>query len=213
MVKSNKKEGVSSKKDSSHLGPIRDFYGRLADEYDGSFLKKGDYQLPRILRETFNKYKIVSGSVLDLGCGTGIVKDALQGKFEFTGVDITPEMAQKALSRGYKEVFNDNIELVLPNFSSKSFDHVIALSSLFLIEDIEPVINQISNIARSSWFITLEYLTPEFIKEIKLKTGIILFDHTNIVIEGLTEDRIEYAYTSPTAGDKINSRILFRKLL
>lgn len=75
-------------------------YNTIGINYDQT--RKADPYLTEQLLKHLNPNK--NGMYLDIGCGTGNYTDALQGKgFQFTGIDPSIEMLQKALSRN-KEI-------------------------------------------------------------------------------------------------------------
>ena len=74
-------------------------YDRAAPVYDQSFEGKAEYQIPRILLETYQKYGITEGILLDIGCGTGKLKEYLGNSFTYEGIDISPAMIEEAKKR------------------------------------------------------------------------------------------------------------------
>ena len=84
-------------------------YDEVASVYDNDFEAKADYQAPEILINTFNKHNIYSGKILDIGCGTGKLKNYLGNKFEYIGIDISPKMVVEAQKK-YSKVYLKNIK-------------------------------------------------------------------------------------------------------
>lgn len=75
-------------------------YSELAGSYD-IFMDEVPYeQWKTFVLNTFEKYNIPKGLVLDLGCGTGTFTEmlALEG-YDMIGVDMSPEMLKEALEK------------------------------------------------------------------------------------------------------------------
>ena len=77
-------------------------YKEWADEYDSDLAKRGYYSPLRIADALKPYQNMISGPILDFGCGTGISGEALQqiGFDDIHGTDITDEMLKKAEDKG-----------------------------------------------------------------------------------------------------------------
>lgn len=86
------------------------------------------------------------GKVLDLGCGTGLVGQALKSdKNSFTGVDISQKMLNLAASKGvYADLIKDDIVNFL-SCNKLSFDFYIALDVFEYIDDFAKITTLIKN--------------------------------------------------------------------
>ena len=178
------------------------FYDSIADKYDEQFESKADYQIPAILRTEFAKSGFSSGSILDIGCGTGKLADYLNRQFTMFGIEISPVMAQKANERGYSKVQYGLAEEVLGTYQTKSVDHVVACSSLYFIENIDLVVWESLRIARKSVFVSLEQFDEET-REVMLHNGIRIYNHHRNKFGNSVVIRNTHLWTRPSNGKKI----------
>jgi ubiquinone/menaquinone biosynthesis C-methylase UbiE len=142
------------------------FYDSIADSYETEFEAKSDYKVPKLLREEFVRHRfntdpINADSILDVGCGTGKLKEYLENKFVMYGIDVSAQMISKARLRVYDNLYLGPAEEILSQLPSKSVDHIVALSSLYFIKDITSVVEEFIRIARKSIFVTLEFFDEE----------------------------------------------------
>jgi demethylmenaquinone methyltransferase / 2-methoxy-6-polyprenyl-1,4-benzoquinol methylase len=82
--------------------------------------------------------RVVKGSrILDIGCGTGVLEERIDGGVEVVGVDITEEMVRLALSKGISSLRSLNLAdgEHLP-FRERSFDCVV---SCYVVKYCNPV--------------------------------------------------------------------------
>ncbi|MCF7853736.1 MAG: class I SAM-dependent methyltransferase [Candidatus Pacebacteria bacterium] len=103
---------------SSRQAPLR--HDICSDEIREWVRKIHSFRLSFVERTAYGKF-------LDYGCGTGYVAKALQGRVEYTGVDVDPEIVAEAQSvygtYGHFEVIRDN---KLP-YSDGTFDSAASL--------------------------------------------------------------------------------------
>ena len=127
---------VSSAENKAYAEKLFD---NFAANYDNT-LQQIDYQLPQAFKEYLGE---VSGQILDLGCGTGLLGEALKTPHnQIIGVDISEAMLQKAKLKGiYNELINQNI-LVYLDTSSPSFDLITAADVFCYISDLAPIIQK-----------------------------------------------------------------------
>jgi predicted TPR repeat methyltransferase len=80
-------------------------------------------------------------SALDIGCGTGLMGEALGGKVDrLIGVDLSPRMIAKARERGlYQALELGDAADLLSRRPPAEFDLVVAADSLVYFGDLEPV--------------------------------------------------------------------------
>ncbi len=93
----------------------RKLYAEWADTYESEFVTGTQYVYHRGVAEIFAAgFGDKGASVLDIGCGTGIVGDALRslGVGVIDGIDISPEMLSAARTKvdGNGAVYRDLIE-------------------------------------------------------------------------------------------------------
>lgn len=78
-------------------------YREWATSYDATMLDGLGYLSPRrVVGLAADMRSLVSGPVLDIGCGTGLLGDELvrHGFEVFDGIDLSPEMLEVARQRG-----------------------------------------------------------------------------------------------------------------
>lgn len=84
-----------------------EFYRDFAATYDSDFAERLGYANPATIAETY--LELAGGDhapVADIGCGTGLVGAALGAGVVVDGMDITPEMLEKARDRGcYRDLY------------------------------------------------------------------------------------------------------------
>jgi len=182
------------------------FYNDFAPNYESKFCgSQGDAQHVNEAAAIFHKYhRNNHGHILDIGCGTGLLKDLLQGEFEYTGIDVFENMLHYASERGYK-VIHQSVVDALPEIPDASYDFVFALSSLLFVEDIHPILTHISRIARQSILLSLDEVTQEY----RNNFTVAVFDHSKVHISGAKEDYLIRGWTSCTTGITVNTRMIY----
>lgn len=194
---------------------ISAYYDKVSLEYDESlalrFSFKAEYQLPRLLVDTFSRFGINNGIILDIGCGTGKIKDNLGGSFQYTGIDLSEKMLEQALSRGYT-VHLGAVEENIKSFPDKSIDHIIALSSFYFIKNIENLIAECERVARKSVFISLEQFSDETKKILNEENGVEVYNHSQTSLPQATEIRKVKMWRRLTTGEQIYGYLVFKKL-
>lgn len=187
-------------------------YDRMADQYC-SLLQSSSCHgniIPNSLR-IFNEYTIFRGSILDIGCGPGNLKDSLIGNFSFTGIDKSQKMLEIAKSKNYETIHGDILH-ELKNIPDKSFDYVMALSSLYFVENIALAIKKINRVAKKAWLISLDQITPKLIGHYRKDENIDLYNHFNVNIENVSEEIYFSGWKSPTTNEIIKCRLVFKDL-
>ena len=188
---------------------VEELYDGVAREYEDLINSpKVNAKLLYNLKNIFDKYKIVDGSILDLGCGPGNLKTILGNNFSYTGIDISPKMLEIAKEKGWKTI-KGKIEDEIKKIADKSFDHVISLSAIYFIKDIDFIISELNRITRNGWIISLADITPKYAEYFSIYAP--LYNHTGLKIDDLSEDLFFDAWTSPNSGDLIKERIIFKK--
>jgi ubiquinone/menaquinone biosynthesis C-methylase UbiE len=117
-------------------------YDGIADWYDGEFqpapLESETWQvLVRLLGEG-------SGSLIDVGCGTGSYDVALaEHGWDVTGVDVSSDMLRRARQRGVRTVQAD--ATALP-FDDASFDAAISIFTSTDVDDLGAVVRETARV-------------------------------------------------------------------
>jgi ubiquinone/menaquinone biosynthesis C-methylase UbiE len=184
-------------------------YDSVADEYEDLINSpKVNAKLVYNLEKIFKKYNIVSGSILDLGCGPGNLATSLGNSFVYTGIDVSERMLSKAKEKGY-EVIRGKIEQELKKIPDKSFDYIVSLSAIYFVEDIALTLSELDRISIKGWIISLADITESYAKYSSVHAP--LYNHTKLKINDLNEDVTFMAWTSPYSGEEIKERLIFKK--
>ena len=186
------------------VNDIEEFYNAFSSEYDDTVLSKEcDYRHIHETKKIFSRHQITDGEILDLGCGTGLLKESLGSKFKYTGIDISRNMLSLAKKRGYRTV-HSSLEQALPNLADNTFDYCICLSALFLIQNAEQAIFHMKRVSRKGVIISLDELPEEYIQQVPCPA----FDHTLMRAENTKDDYFFLGWTSPTLDIPIRTRIM-----
>lgn len=122
-----------------------DKFSKAASSYeDNAFLQEN------IIKEllTLSDYSNIS-SILDLGCGTGLVYKNLNKKVNFIALDASSEMC--SLHPNVNEIINESFD----NFNSykdKNFELIIAASSLHWSENISSLLKNLLSLNKKYLF-------------------------------------------------------------
>ena len=114
-------------------------FDNFADNYDFT-LRQINYNLPQAFSDYIGE---TSGHILDLGCGTGLLGQALKTSHnQITGVDISASMLQKAQNKAvYQELINQDILSYL-NSSHPTFDLITAADVFCYFSELDPIIQK-----------------------------------------------------------------------
>lgn len=123
---------------------IIQFYAQFAPHYDQTVEKDKDYiaftKIPRWMTALLKN----KANILDLGCGTGLSSLEFFDRGDLvTGIDITPEMLEKAQKRPYQALLCQSLENPLP-FEKNSFDGAVMLGVMEFIQNPQALFHQIS---------------------------------------------------------------------
>jgi predicted TPR repeat methyltransferase len=122
------------------------YVARLFDDYaprfDTHLTRNLGYRAPALIVDALDAAAAGRrfASVLDLGCGTGLMGEALRDRVDrLTGVDLSPGMIAKARERGiYDELVVG--DAIAPMREQGVFDLVVAADSLVYIGDLAPLL-------------------------------------------------------------------------
>jgi phosphatidylethanolamine/phosphatidyl-N-methylethanolamine N-methyltransferase len=130
-------------------GTVRKAYARWEPVYDlvfGELLAPGRRQAIELINQR-------SGSVLEVGVGTGISLPQYRRDLRITGIDLSPEMLAKARERVERHGL-DNVEALLEmdaanmSLAAASFDVVVAMYVLTAVPDPAAVMRECERVCR-----------------------------------------------------------------
>lgn len=130
----------------------RAYVARLFDDYaprfDTHLTENLGYRAPALIDEALSAAapgrRFASG--LDLGCGTGLMGEALRGRIgRLTGVDLSPAMIAQARERGvYDQLIVGDAAALLTSEPPGAFDLVAAADSLVYVGDLAPLFTSVA---------------------------------------------------------------------
>ena len=117
----------------------RTFFDNFASGYEET-LSHLNYCLPQKIKQLL---ETVKGTVLDLGCGTGLIAETLaSADNHFIGVDISSQMLEIARSKQlYQELINQDILAYLQSRPLPRPDLIIAADVFCYMAELGPVFN------------------------------------------------------------------------
>lgn len=137
-------------------------YNSVADQYERMISSKEiDASILSHIKEVVIGNDIQGGTIIDLGCGPGNLKETLGDAFIYTGVDVAPAMLSLARERGYQTI-EAYIEDALPMIPDNAYDYVVASSSLHFIKNIHAVIKDIERVAKNGYIVSFDHITDQY---------------------------------------------------
>jgi predicted TPR repeat methyltransferase len=141
---------------------VRHLFDQFAADYDVRMLDHLQYRAPAILRELAELVGLGGRpryTILDLGCGTGLMGAAIHNwATRLDGVDLSPAMARAAGEREiYDEIFvYDVVEWLAAH--DRNYDLVLAADTLVYLGDLAPVIQKVARVLapRGHFLFTVE---------------------------------------------------------
>ena len=135
---------------TSDAREVADRYDQWAGGYDDD-LASWSYQAPSVVAETVISRQPTAGSVLDVGCGTGLVGRALRAR-EFAGqilgLDISEESLEIARQSGaYSSVEHADLQQRLP-VQEDSVDVLVCVGVMTYLPEVERVWREFARVTR-----------------------------------------------------------------
>jgi phosphatidylethanolamine/phosphatidyl-N-methylethanolamine N-methyltransferase len=128
---------------------IRSAYRRWAPIYDNTFGRVAAEGRKHAV-EFINRTR---GRVLEVGVGTGLSLPAYARHLEIVGIDLSPEMLEKARDRVAEERLTNVTALLEMDaselaFENASFDTVVAMYVMTVVPDPEKVMRELARVCR-----------------------------------------------------------------
>ena len=132
---------LKSAYDTRSTEETRDLYDRWAATYDVELVEEKDYAQPSRCAEMLARYLADrQGTILDVGCGTGLSGGALieAGYRTIDGCDLSPGMLAKARQTGiYGRLFEADLNVPPLDAADAAYDAVVAVG-VFSLGHVHP---------------------------------------------------------------------------
>jgi predicted TPR repeat methyltransferase len=135
---------------------IRRLFDQYAARYDASLTERLDYRGPALLRTAVEsvmqtaKRPMRFGSMLDLGCGTGLGGAAFRPFVDWlVGVDLSPVMIAQAAAKGLYDrlVASDIAACLADEIADKAAYHLVLAADVFVyVNDLAPIIASLARV-------------------------------------------------------------------
>jgi len=154
------------------LAATRSYYDEFAERYDqhrGGRVPWGYHDLLDELELSFLARHATGKSVLEVGCGTGLLLERMQ---QFTasaqGIDLSPGMLARARARGL-DVSEASVTS-LP-FETASFDVVCAFKVLAHVLDIRQALSEMTRVTRVGGIVIAEFYNRHSLRYLAKRLG------------------------------------------
>jgi len=124
---------------------VRRLFDQHAETFDQSLLERLDYRGPAVLLAAVESVvgRLRIGSMLDLGCGTGLAGAAFRPYVDWlAGIDLSPEMVAKARAKGlYDRLAAAELRqfLAAEAAAAARYHLIVAADVLVYVSDLAPV--------------------------------------------------------------------------
>jgi predicted TPR repeat methyltransferase len=128
---------------------VRRLFDQYAARYDAALTERLAYQGPALLREAVEKVTQVAqrrahfGSMLDLGCGTGLCGAAFRAVVDrLVGVDLSPAMVVQAAAKNlYDRLVTADLTSFLSDEAANTakYDLILAADVFVYVSDLAPI--------------------------------------------------------------------------
>jgi malonyl-CoA O-methyltransferase len=152
----------------------RSGFERAAHTYDEAAVLQRE--VGNELLERLDWVKLAPNRVLDLGCGTGMVSEALLKRYpkaEVIGVDIAFSMVQQTLKRRHwlRKPLGVCADVQALPFASQSCDLLISNVMLQWCNDLVPVFKECVRVLRPNGLLTFATFGSDTLKELRASWG------------------------------------------
>ncbi|EKV29765.1 Williams-Beuren syndrome chromosome region 27 [Caenispirillum salinarum AK4] len=141
---------TSLKDGSTDSGAVETYYDDWAGTYDDT-LASWDYQAPRDAVDQLVPHLAEGARVLDVGCGTGLVADAVlgRGRYRLDGMDISAASLALAEKRGgYGHLVRHDLQIVPLPIADDAYDAAACVGVLTYIEAPEALLSDMCRVVR-----------------------------------------------------------------
>ena len=136
----NALSGITTKKPP--LGYVENLFDNYAATFERTLVDELDYQIPRVVGSIMRKDHVAGNmvSVLDLGCGTGLMGEAISDLDALVvGVDLSQKMLKEASAANhYQKLIHCDIQQYLSS-QVLDFDYFIANDVFIYVGDLKDI--------------------------------------------------------------------------
>lgn len=141
--------------DRASAAYVTRMFDAFARRFDDILVNKLRYDTPQVLVDTIRgvrNFPSSSMTVLDMGCGTGLFGERVRDlSRHITGVDLSPNMIEKAGQRGcYDRLIVRDLLDYLEEAERESFDLAAAVDVFVYLGDLSPVFRWTRHVLRPS---------------------------------------------------------------
>jgi phosphatidylethanolamine/phosphatidyl-N-methylethanolamine N-methyltransferase len=140
-------DGVASKAPVMDEASVRHAYRRWAPVYDYTFGQVAEAGRKHTVKIINDRH----GTVLEVGVGTGLSLPAYGSHLTVTGIDLSPEMLDKARARVTRHGLGNvaglyEMDAGALTFADESFDTVVAMYVMTVVPDPERVMRELERV-------------------------------------------------------------------
>jgi predicted TPR repeat methyltransferase len=122
---------------------VAGLFDQYADRFDTHLVDTLAYRGPELIATALGARRF--REALDLGCGTGLVARALQGRIDaIDGVDLSPRMLEKARATGLYRKLDVGEAVAALGGISPTYDLIVAADVLVYIGDLAPLFTAVA---------------------------------------------------------------------
>jgi predicted TPR repeat methyltransferase len=180
------------------LSHVRSLFDGYADHYDQHLQETLNYVLPEIMVDFIAKEcGGFTFPLLDLGCGTGLIAEALSVKIggeigRIDGVDLSPKMLAVARGKGkYQQLCCEDLITFLRSAPSFSYQGVLAAEVFNYFGDLSDIFCEVSRVLKPGGWLCFSVEQPSEIQEVEGKDWILQpslrYAHNQSYVKTLTQ--------------------------
>ncbi len=121
---------------------VRELFDDFAGRFETTLVGELGYTAPSLLASLLDEDGLpLDATVLDLGCGTGLMGAALAGaQRRIDGVDLSPRMLERARAKGVYRSLHEAELIEFLGASGDTWDAIVAADVLNYMADLEPAL-------------------------------------------------------------------------
>ena len=149
---------------STESRAVETYYDDWAETYDET-LAGWQYHAPQDSVELLAPHLAPGARILDLGCGTGLLAEALraEGDYSIDGIDISAVSLQLAERRGgYARLIRHDLQKLPLPVEENAYDAAASVGVLTYIDKVEPLLRDLCRCVRSGGVLTFTQRTDRW---------------------------------------------------